>query len=430
MCIFLRRPLTLIVLVSFVISPFQPSWGQTGTDEPVAATATPSEAAPEETEFDLDAIRTRILEAEATLTEIREQKKTEEIIDYDDVSGRIIAVRESLTSDREKLENRIVFLNNEVDARTAPQSSANDASSVDPDASTSDEDGVDTEEDVDASESEEIVAELRRELEAINATENDLARALASAGELSGQIFRERRIVEFRRSVEENQVEIDQVRALVLGDTEGQRLVQLREQLRTLKLDIARQIDPVRESREALAADLERIGPPPGDDAPREAAEIADERETLTKSLAEEDAIIRQSELNSAEADRLLLRIDALRRDEFYTQIFRRVPSPISIDMISSSARTFQLGLRQAEIKAQAWVLSKRATASFYRSVVAITLSLVVAVIVFGPTRRWMNQQILKGLETREPTDGRKAIAALVRIASRAIPGVVGGAIV
>ncbi|MEM1397463.1 MAG: hypothetical protein AAGH38_08455, partial [Pseudomonadota bacterium] len=149
MCIFLRRPLTLIVLVSFVISPFQPSWGQTGTDEPVAATATPSEAAPEETEFDLDAIRTRILEAEATLTEIREQKKTEEIIDYDDVSGRIIAVRESLTSDREKLENRIVFLNNEVDARTAPQSSANDASSVDPDASTSDEDGVDTEEDVD-----------------------------------------------------------------------------------------------------------------------------------------------------------------------------------------------------------------------------------------------------------------------------------------
>ncbi|MEM9263522.1 MAG: hypothetical protein AAGA22_08080, partial [Pseudomonadota bacterium] len=143
MCIFLRHLLTLIVLVSFVISPFQPSWGQTGTDEPVAETA----PAPEETEFDLDAIRTRILEAEATLAEIRDQKKTEEIINYDEVSGRIIAVRESLTSDREKLENRIILLNNEVDGRTAPPSSANDASSVDPDASTSDEDGVDTEED-------------------------------------------------------------------------------------------------------------------------------------------------------------------------------------------------------------------------------------------------------------------------------------------
>ena len=59
-----------------------------------------------------------------------------------------------------------------------------------------------------------------------------------------------------------------------------------------------------------------------------------------------------------------------------------------------------------------------------------IALSFIIALVLFFPTRRWINRRVLHGLEALEPNPARRVRAALVRILARAVPGIVGGFLV
>ncbi len=231
-------------------------------------------------------------------------------------------------------------------------------------------------------------------------------------------------------AVDERRAEIEAA-SRRLNETEDETgLVALREELRALRAAAAEDVAPLEISRDRLAADLDRLGPAPGEGDVAEAPEIAEEREKLRSALVVEDAIVRQSALNITDINRLLADITKKRRDQFYSQVFSRGPSPLNISLAGAASRDASEGSADFVESISRWQAAKAEQGGLGRAYGHIAISLIIGFILFVPARRWANQRILKGLQKLEPTPGRRAWAALLRIFARAIPGVVAGFLV
>ena len=277
---------------------------------------------------------------------------------------------------------------------------------------------------------EEEAADLRERLAELDAL---LSQAVALEADtlqrLSVFAYRER-LASLQKGVDARRAEIGDVqRALETTDPLPDYLA-LRERLRNLRAAGTETIAPLTETRDDLQADLDRLGPAPSVDDEPEAAEISAEREALSVALLKEDAIIRQSDLNQAEIDRLIDDIARLRRDVFYAQILARGPPPFDLDVLRVAADSFIDGVRAAEAQLSYWRDARATSGTLTRSYAAIAISVVVGLFLFGPAQSWTNARILGRLEALDPTPGRRAGAAFIRVLARAVPGIVAGAIV
>jgi small-conductance mechanosensitive channel len=79
----------------------------------------------------------------------------------------------------------------------------------------------------------------------------------------------------------------------------------------------------------SVATQIEKLGPPPGKDAPPEAPAISAERARLAALSSELDAAIRTTELTWVRARQLIERITDLRHALFARNLLQRLPSPL-----------------------------------------------------------------------------------------------------
>ncbi|MEM6414232.1 MAG: DUF3772 domain-containing protein [Pseudomonadota bacterium] len=219
-------------------------------------------------------------------------------------------------------------------------------------------------------------------------------------------------------------------RSIEQADAEEMSLLDQREELRSLKNKALSVIEPLKEKRDRLQADLERLGPEPEEGEPAETDEIKEERLRLESALAAEDALILQSDLNLAETDRLLAQITAARRDLFYRQILARGMTPFSPDVIQSAIRNLKGIAVKIEKDWRIWRANAAYSGGELRAYGIIGLSFLFGFLIFVPARRWIVRQVLNGLQQAEPTPGRRAWAAVLRIIARAVPGAIAGLII
>ncbi|MEO0398952.1 MAG: DUF3772 domain-containing protein [Pseudomonadota bacterium] len=263
-------------------------------------------------------------------------------------------------------------------------------------------------------------------LDTINRDLASASRLRSTLDRLVADIAGRQRLIDLQQSVDERRGSIEEIHQSFNDTPSSKELLALREQLRDLKLSADDAIAPLRESRMELRDDLERLGPGPDDGAP-ELPEISAEREALTLSLLKEDAIIRQSDLNVAEIERLLSDITALRRDQFYNAVFARGPSPLLPRVIGAAAANAASGFEGFARDVRLWRAEKTQAGQLSRSYAFIALSVAFGFFLFGPARQWTARRIVRRLETLEPTPGRRAGAAMTRILARVVPGVIAG---
>ncbi|MEO1015777.1 MAG: DUF3772 domain-containing protein [Pseudomonadota bacterium] len=412
-----------------------------------AAAAPADGAPPPEMTLDADEVRGEIEAGEGRLIELRTQLDEEETPPLEAIGLELGSLRQSLESARDRLEAEIAVLR-EALSRTDPSAdpgAADETSSGDPAVESPQGAPGDASQQADASGgpaitapveaaapplSEEARKEVADQLAALEPVAAAARRALSDLERLAAEVAERRRLDEARSGVDARRAELEGVRLALADDGPEPDYVDLRETLRDLRARGEAAIAPLRERRDELRADLDRLGAAPAEGEPAEAEEIAAERTALTASLVKEDAIVRQSDLNLAEISRLLEDIDDRRREQFYSQILRRGESPLQWETIAGAAETFLVGVDRMRANVADWRERKERSGGLWRAYAIISLSLVVSLFLFGPIRRWANRSIIVRLQANEPTPGARAGVAIVRILARAVPGIIAGGLV
>ena len=115
-----------------------------------------------------------------------------------------------------------------------------------------------------------------------------------------------------------------------------QHLAEVEEELGGLRVDVESILNDSSDTAEALRPQLaavksqiEKLGPPPGKDAPAEAPAIASERARLSALASEIDGAIKSTELTWVRARQLIEKITVLRHSLFAKNLMERRPSPL-----------------------------------------------------------------------------------------------------
>ncbi|MDX2258176.1 MAG: DUF3772 domain-containing protein [Hyphomicrobiaceae bacterium] len=111
----------------------------------------------------------------------------------------------------------------------------------------------------------------------------------------------------------------------------------------SLRADLAPKLDEVR-------TQIEKLGPPPADGAPPEAAAIAAERQRLNAAAAEIDGAIKTADLAQVRARQLVGRVQTLRQAIFTRDLMRRSPSPLTPSIWRDLGAA--LAIAQAQVRA------------------------------------------------------------------------------
>ncbi len=212
--------------------------------------------------------------------------------------------------------------------------------------------------------------------------------------------------------------------AVLASDIDG--LPALRETVRNLRVQAEAATAPLVARRDQIQADLDRLGPAPGEDAVPEAEAITQERESLQAAFAALDAEIRQSELNVAEANRLLEDITARRRDAFYSRTLERGPFPFGPASVSPAVQSALDGTSELRRRLASWWASFETPEKRQQSILAILLGALVGGLFAWPVRRWMDRNVVARLLSFEPTPARRVGVAGVRFVTRTFPAILG----
>ncbi len=103
----------------------------------------------------------------------------------------------------------------------------------------------------------------------------------------------------------------------------------LRGNVETILADSLETAEALRPRLAAVKSQIEKLGPPPGKDAPPEAPAIAAERARLTELAVALDGAIRSTELTWVRARQLIEKITVLRHSLFTKNLMERLPSPL-----------------------------------------------------------------------------------------------------
>ncbi len=172
-------------------------------------------------------------------------------------------------------------------------------------------------------------------------------------------------------------------------EAEGEKdLLALRENLRTLRLEASTAARPLRDMRDQIQSDIDRLGPAP-ENKSQESETISQLRQSLSKDFTAVDEAIRQSELNVSRSSRLLDVVSSLRRDDFYSNIFSYGATPFSKQIWSVSLESFNEG-RTRLIANLKEVQTARQEAGKVNGIMVIIWSLVLIIGFTIPPTVWL----------------------------------------
>lgn len=231
------------------------------------------------------------------------------------------------------------------------------------------------------------------------------------------------------KAIETRKSDLEALNKRLSAASDERALLAIRQDLRRLRADAMVTAEPLKERSADLKSDLDKLGPAPTD-GNIEAPEISTQRQAITLELAQEDALIRQAALNINEINRLLEDIALRRREAFYGRLLSRSPFAFAPNTLRTAAKTFLEGADDARARAGTWYEDQRSKGTSTRNLIIAAGSLIFSLLIFGPFRRWVNASFLHRLQSQEPTPGRRALFVVLRILTRALPGVFAGFVI
>ncbi|NNU17392.1 mechanosensitive ion channel family protein [Parvularcula sp. ZS-1/3] len=236
---------------------------------------------------------------------------------------------------------------------------------------------------------------------------------------------------EFRAAIEARAAQIADIQsALEDENLANDRLLELREEVRELRLDAAGAEEPLGRQIEIVENDLSRLGPAPGEGQPPEAEDLAARRADLTERLVRLQASRAEIELNLARSLRLAEDIADRRREAFTGQILARGAFLFDPSVWREAVSTSLEGAGEARDVAERWRSELREKGRLNIAYGAIVGALVLALLLMIPARRFLQHMIFRRIEDLEPLHSRRVILAALRALARILPGVIGGFLV
>jgi len=228
--------------------------------------------------------------------------------------------------------------------------------------------------------------------------------------------------------IEERRIALEAFAAQISEAGEDE-LLALREEVRALRLAADSAAAPLRVRLGELEADLERIGK----EAPEGVSElpaIVERRAGLRAEFESISALVRQSDLNIVEANRLLTDIANSRRDAFYDRVLERDKPPFTFSAINAAVGFLKTDWTTFSERYAAWKAAFETPGQFRAAWVSLLLSGLFAFILLWPLPRWMDKTLLARFKTYEPTPARRASLAAWRVITRAIPALLAATLI
>ncbi len=209
--------------------------------------------------------------------------------------------------------------------------------------------------------------------------------------------------------------------------TENPDLLSLRDLIRDLKREAENQTAPFRTKLAEVTSDLERLGPAPADDMPTEASAISEERIRLNTELSQLNGILRKSDLNMAEADRLLQEISKTRRDQFSSNIFEQDETILNPTLWKETFGAVQEDAAALNNGLRSWSTAQLEKGQGLTTLLVLGFSVLVMLVCFLPLRKQLRNFISKRLEGVEPHGSRKVLVLAAYTLARMLPALIGG---
>jgi small-conductance mechanosensitive channel len=204
-------------------------------------------------------------------------------------------------------------------------------------------------------------------------------------------------------------------------------LLDLREELREIRLAAERAAAAPRAELADLLSALDRLGPPPEEGGIPEAPSIAAERARLNAAASELDARVRQSELNSVEAQRLIAAIADRRREIFFAELLDRGTPPFTPAIVVSAWQTLTEGVVAARSAVSGWWAEKLSAGTARETLIILAAAVLLALALWIPIRNRLNREILDRVGPLEPLPSRRVLVAAARAVARLLPVLLGG---
>ncbi|HWP01556.1 MAG TPA: DUF3772 domain-containing protein [Methylococcus sp.] len=203
-------------------------------------------------------------------------------------------------------------------------------------------------------------------------------------------------------------------KALNKGDVEDDRILEIRTELVSLHSEARTAIDQAIPEVESIRQELATLGPAPAEGAPPEAPNVAERRKSIQDRLAKAEGAIKEAELVITRADRLIERVQALRRTRFTERVLTRGPSPLSPEVWRKAIEEARTGFALQREQFAAWLSSDTTTAKIRARRWQLPLGVVLAVIMAWPLRRWLIRRFGYVTLVGEPSYGQRLRTALV----------------
>lgn len=207
-----------------------------------------------------------------------------------------------------------------------------------------------------------------------------------------------------------------------------QQLKDLDEGLGRLRTDVegiltqsTETAEKLRPRLEEIRGQIEKLGPPPGKDAPAETPSIAGERTRLTTEATVVDGAIKAAELTWVRARQLIERITVLRHSLFARNLLQRLPSPLLPALWRDAASKYPaVGWRVNYLWSDWWSWAQRKQLELS---ILVLSSIAVFLVLRLLAWRLTNRNRFKS-RTQPPSFFERALSVSWTAPARMLPGV------
>ncbi|WP_228719927.1 DUF3772 domain-containing protein [Methylococcus geothermalis] len=203
-------------------------------------------------------------------------------------------------------------------------------------------------------------------------------------------------------------------KTLAKGDLDDDRLVEIRAELGSLRLDARAAADQARPLAQAIRDELAALGPPPGEGEPPEAPGIAAKRKAISERLANMEGSLKEAELVITRADGLAERLQSLRRTRFTERVLTRGPSPLFPSVWRKAFQEIREAAAAQRQDFEDWLARDSTAAKIDLMRWQLPLAVLVAVLIAWPLRLWFIRRFGYVEVTTEPSYGQRLRTALV----------------
>ncbi len=222
---------------------------------------------------------------------------------------------------------------------------------------------------------------------------------------------------------------IAEVRATVESDTIDKPGA-LETQLREIRDGSRSRLALIERELESNRAQIELLGPAPGENDPPESEFLAAERTTLEQARAQLNGQRTRVLANIFESGELLTRLSGVQVGALYRSLVERGATPLSPAVWGGALNSANAVVGRVSKYFANWSDRKTGEGVFGPTLVGVLAAIVISLLMFGPVSRWVSSTFTDHVQRRRATPARRVFVAAMTMVARTAPGVIGGFVI